>query len=270
MRICFLNPFGTAAYDALISQVLTPSLRPDTELEIRSLDAPLENIDYYASKHVLELDVMKAAVKAEEDGYDAIIIGCCYDPGLTQCRELVNIPVIGPLEAAIGNVRPFGHRYAVVTDHHKAVPEIADRVRLYGQEPNCKMVTSVGWFVDDMIKDPASVAADAYQVSQRVMLETGVETVIIACTIVAGCYEVTARQDSSLRDLSVVDPNVMALKQAEMFADLHAAGQYRISRAGYYQPLELHSREQAEQLRTYLASDTRSPRSDMPWQSTRS
>jgi allantoin racemase len=254
MRICFLNPFGTDAYDDLISQVLRSSLRPDTELEIRSLHAPLENIDYFASKHVLEIDVMRAAVKAEQDGFDAFIIGCCYDPGLTQCRELVDIPVIGPLEAAVANVRPFGHRYAVVTDHHKAVPEIADRVRVYGQEANCKAVRSVGWFVDEMIKDPAAVAADAYRASQQVMAETGAETVIIACTIVAGCYEIAARTDNRLQDLSVIDPNVMALKQAEMFAELRAAGQYRISRAGYYQPLDAHSREQADELRSYLAS----------------
>ncbi len=235
MKICFLNPFGTPDYNQLIHDVLTRSLRGGTELTVRNLDGPVKNMDYFVAKHLLEVGVMKAAAQAEEDGFDAFIIGCCYDPALSQCRELVDIPVVGPLEAALGNIRAFGHRYAVVTDHHKAATEIADRVRLYGQEPNCKAVTHVGWFIGDMIRNPAGVAADAYATSKRIMAETGAETIILACTIVSGCYEVCAVNDPELQGLSVVDPNVMALKQAEMLVDLRAAGQYRIARTGYYE-----------------------------------
>jgi hypothetical protein len=51
----------------------------------------------------------------------------------------------------------------------------------------------------------------------------------------------------------VIDPNVLALKQAEMLADLNASGHYRIARTGYYQQLEAHSPDQAAALRAYLA-----------------
>lgn len=253
MKICFLNPFGTPVYDQLISNVLTRSLRDDVRLEIRHLDSDMENMDYFAAKHVLEISIMKEAVRAEQDGFDAFVIGCCYDPALTQCRELVDIPVIGPLEASIGNVRPFGHRFAIVTDHAKAATEITDLVRRYGQESNCKKVTSVGWFIDDMIKDPLSVARDAFSASREVMADTGAETVIMGCTIVAACYESVAAKDPELQGLSVIDPNIIAVKQAEMLADLHASGQYRISRSGYYQQLSSHSRAQWDELHGYLA-----------------
>jgi len=228
--------------------VLEPSLRDGTEVEIRHLGMPPENIDYYAPKHLIEVAVMRAAVQAERDGFDAFVIGCCYDPALTQCRELVDIPVVGPLEASIGNIRPFGHRYAIVTDHHKAVPELEDIVRRYGQEANCKGITCVGWFVNDMVKDPVAVAHDARDTSARVLKETGAEVVIIACTIVSGCYVTSARDDPSLRDVPIVDTNIMALKQAEMLADLRALGHYQISRAAYYEKLSAHSPEQSEEM----------------------
>jgi allantoin racemase len=253
MKICFLNPFGTSAYNQLIRDVLAPSLHGDVEVDVRNLGGPLEDMDYFAPKHLLEVQVMKAAVAAEQDGFDAFVIGCCYDPGLTQCRELVDIPVVGPLEASVGNVRAFGHRYAVVTDNRKAATEIADRVRLYGQEANCKTVTSVGWHIAHMIKDPDAVAADAFETSKRVMDETGAETVIVACTIVAGCYELCAAENPKLRGISVIDPNIMAVKQAQMLADLRATGQYRIARTGYYQKLSQHSKDQDAELRAYLA-----------------
>lgn len=253
MRICFLNPFGTPDYNELIRQVLAPSQRPETEVEVRNLTVRPENMDYFAAKHLVEVGVMKAAIQAERDGFDAFVIGCCYDPALTQCRELVDIPVIGPLEASIGNIRLFGHRFAIVTDHSKAATEIADRLRLYGQEANCKAVTHIGWFIDDMIKDPVSVARDARLVSLRVMEATGAETIIMACTIVSGCYVVSVARDPSLGGISFVDPNIMAIKQAEMMADLRAAGEYRMSRSGYYQKLAAHSQEQSAELYQLLS-----------------
>ena len=133
-RICFLNPFGTDAYDSLIEETVTPSLRPGTELVIRHLVDYPANMDYYVPKHLAEVGVLRAVVAAERDGFDAFVIGCCYDPALTQARELTSMPVIGPLESSVMLARLFGHRFSVVTDHSKAVPELEDRVRVYGLE----------------------------------------------------------------------------------------------------------------------------------------
>src|SRR3954466_14109541 len=152
-RICFLNPFGTDSYDELISSTLHPALHGTTDVEIRHLTHSPRNIDYYAPQHLSETEIMMAAVEAERDGFDAFVIGCCYDPALTQARELVQIPVVGPLEATASLARMFGHRFAVVTDHTKAVPELEDRLRVYGLEPNCRSVSAIDWFVEDMIED---------------------------------------------------------------------------------------------------------------------
>jgi allantoin racemase len=80
VKICFLNPFGTPAYDSLITSVMAPTLRGDVDLVVRHLDVRPENIDYYAPKHLVEVGIMRAAVQAERDGFDAFVIGCCYDP----------------------------------------------------------------------------------------------------------------------------------------------------------------------------------------------
>ena len=220
-RICFLNPFGTDSYDELIESTLAAgAARLHRGRDPPPAHAP-RNIDYYAPKHLAETEIMMAAVEAERDGFDAFVIGCCYDPGLTQCRELVNIPVVGPLEASVLLSRLFGHSFAVVTDHCKAVPELRDRVRLYGLEGNCRAVDAIDWFVTDMVLDPMTVAKDTYVKVQDVMRTTGAETVVIGCTIVSACYELAVlRGDADLAALSVVNPNVMAVKLAEMFADL--------------------------------------------------
>lgn len=256
MRICFCNPFGTDQYDSLIEETLAPSLRAGTEVEILHLTGP-RNIDYYTPKHLIEVEVLKAVVEADRAGFDAFVIGCCYDPGLTQARELTDMPVVGPLEAAVLAARYFGHRFAVVTDHRKAVPEIEDRVRIYGVEQNCRSVSAIDWYIDDMIKDPQAVAKDAYEQCMRVLDEDRAEVAILGCTIIAGCLEKAILDgDESLSDAPIVNPNVMAVKTAEMLADLRSVGQYRISRRGYYQRHEQHDPVEAAEVRKALL-DTR-------------
>jgi allantoin racemase len=251
-RICFLNPFGTDAYDDLIADALRPGLRDATEVEICHLAHSPRDIDYYASKHLAETEIMAAAVAAERQGFDAFVIGCCYDPGLTQCRELVDIPVVAPLEASVLLSRLFGHSFAVLTDHHKAIPELRDRIRLYGLEASCRAVDAIDWFVDDMVLDPATVAEDTYAKVQQVMRTSGAETVVIGCTIVSACYELAALERADLAALSVVNPNLLAVKLAELFVDLRASGQYRMSRNGYYQKHEAHDPAQAGDIRALL------------------
>lgn len=246
-RICFLNPFGTDDYDALIAETLAPSLRTGSEVEIRHLENAPRNIDFYVPKHLVEVDVLRAVRAAEADAFDALVIGCCYDPALTQARELTDMPVVGPLEASASLARLFGHRFAVVTDHTKAVPEIEDRIRLYGLEPNCRSVTAIDWYIDDMIGDPDAVARDAHARCLEVMERGGAEVVVLGCTIVSACYErAVLRGAAELSDLAIVNPNLMAVKVAELLADLRAVGQYRISRRGYYRQHADHDAEEAE------------------------
>ena len=246
-RICFLNPFGTEDFDALIDETLTPSLREGTHIEIRHLHAGPRNIDYYVPKHLAEVEVLREVKRAEADGFDAFVIGCCYDPGLTQARELTDMPVVAPLEAATSLARLFGHRFAVVTDHAKAVPELEDRIRIYGLEANCRSVRAISWFVDDMIKNPDEVARDAYSRCREVLERDGAEVAVLGCTIIAACYERAVLNGvPGLTDISIVNPNVMAVKLAELLTDLRAVGQYRISRTGYYGQHRAHDPREAE------------------------
>ena len=53
------------------------------------------------------------------------------------------------------------------------------------------------------------------------MRTTGAETVVIGCTIVSACYELAAlRATPTWPRCRSINPNVMAVKLAEMFADL--------------------------------------------------
>jgi allantoin racemase len=234
-RIDFVNPFGTTAYDSIIAETLRAYAGEGTELRISSLEGCPPNIDYYYNKHLMETVVFEHVMQAEAAGFDAVVVGCCYDPGVRVARELVDIPVVGPLEASMQMAGYFGHSYVIVTDHHKAVPYIEDMVRVMGLGGNCRGVRCIDWWVKDMVNDPESVARDTIEVSRKVLNETRAEVVIMGCTIVAACYQRYLLTTGEKPDVAIVNPNLLALKMAESLADLSRKGVYQMARGGYYE-----------------------------------
>jgi allantoin racemase len=244
-RIEFINPFGTPAYDAIVSETLTACAAPGTELVVSSLTGCPPNIDYYYSKHLMETVVFEKVMQSEAAGFDAVVVGCCYDPGVRVARELVSIPVIGPLEASMQMAGYFGHSYTIVTDHHKAVPYLEDMVRLYGLGGNCRGVRCIDWWVKDMVLDPDSVARDTIAIARRVLAETRAEVIVMGCTIIAACHQRHCLANPAARgEATILNPNLLALKMAESLADLKRLGAYGIARGGYYeQPSGLYETE---------------------------
>ena len=247
-RIAFINPFGTAAFDEIIRETLVPYASAGTAVDVIHLEGVPENIDYYYPKHLMELAIFEEVRRLEDAGYGAVVVGCCYDPGVRVARELVDIPVVGPLEAAMNHASYVGHRFTVVTDHRKALPWLEDLVRLHGAG-NCRGVRAIDWYVTDMIRDTTSVANDAAAACLVALREDVSEVVILGCTIIGGCLEREIMTTGRHRELPILNPNLLALKAAESLADLHRMGKYQISRMGFYQRHEQHDPVEASEVR---------------------
>jgi allantoin racemase len=247
-RIAFINPFGTPVYDEIIRETLVPYTASGTAVDVIHLDGVPANIDYFYPKHLMEIAICDRTRRLEDEGYDAVVVGCCYDPGVRVARELVDIPVVGPLEAAMNHASYFGHRFTVITDHRKARPMLEDLVRLHGTT-NCRAVRCIDWFITDMIRDPTAVADDAAAACLTALQEDESEVVILGCTIIAGCLEREIMTTGRHAELPILNPNLLALKAAETLADLKRHGKYAISRAGYYQRHEQHDAAEADEVR---------------------
>jgi len=254
-RIAFINPFGTAAFDAIITETLVPYAARGTSVEVVHLAGVPANIDYYYPMHLMQLAIWDEVRRLEQAGYDAVVVGCCYDPGVRVARELVDIPVVGPLEAAMNHASYFGHSFTVVTDHAKARPWLEDLVRIHGAG-NCRGVRCIDWYITDMIQDTTAVADDAAAACLTALSEDQAEVVILGCTIIGGCLEREIMTTGRHRDLPILNPNLLALKTAETLADLYRQGKYNISRVGLYQKHAQHDPAEAEEVfRRYHLAD---------------
>lgn len=249
-RINFINPFGTTAYDELIRDTLSHYCMDGTTLDVTHLDACPADMDYFYPKHFVEASVLEAVKKAEEDGYDAVVIGCCYDPGVMVSRELVSIPVVGPFEACLNLLSYHGRTAVIVADHVKAGSQMKDNVKLYGASDRVLGLDVINWYVRDMVKDTEHVARDVIEVTAEVIKRTGAEAVILNCTIIAASYQKYLMQGGKPAPFPILNPNLMALTMAESLAHLNQKGAYRISRLGYYmQPHDPHFENVSRQTR---------------------
>lgn len=58
---------------------------------------------------------LEAISKAEEDGYDAVVMGCALDPGVVEAREIVKIPVLGCFQTTLHLAGMLGNRLCIIT-----------------------------------------------------------------------------------------------------------------------------------------------------------
>lgn len=249
-KINFINPFGTTAYDGLIKETLLHYAMDGTEVDVTHLEGCPVDMDYFYPKHIVEAALFEAVRRSEEQGYHAVISGCCYDPGVLTARELVSLPVIGPMHASIQMLGYFGRTAVIVTDHFKAGTLMRDNLRLYGATDYILGLDVIDWYVRDMIKDTEAVAQDVIEVSRKAVERTGAECVILNCTIIAAAYQRYLMKGGKPSEVPILNPNLMALMMAEPLGHLYQKGAYQISRLGYYgQPKDPHFQGVTEQTR---------------------
>ena len=117
MRIKYIIPFpfdeeGIANRAA---QIPRDVLGPDTEVECVPVRNSATLVDCYYEDLVFDMYITEAGLRAEEEGYDAVIMDTVSDSGLTVLRSRLNIPVIGPGQVAFHLAGILGQKFSVIT-----------------------------------------------------------------------------------------------------------------------------------------------------------
>ena len=107
-KILILNPNGTNIYDEVTLEVAENAVSSDTSVTVRNLSGSVPKTAFLPATSVLMNQLLTAVVDAEKDGFDAVVIACCSDPGLQDAKDLVSIPVTAPMEAAVYTAAPIG------------------------------------------------------------------------------------------------------------------------------------------------------------------
>lgn len=184
-------------------------------------------------------DIVDEVVGLAESGVDAVFIACSGDPALAEARSLVDVPVVGAMEAGLGLAVGYGWKFGIVTvDDRTWSTHLDQLVHAYRFEPRYvgmrKLRTPTARIFTEGFRDPAVVVADIVDRS-RELVDDGADVVLIGsgglCTFAAqhGVVEVEGL------GVPIIDMLTAGLKVTEMRAELTAkTGLPPVSRSGWY------------------------------------
>lgn len=175
----------------------------------------------------------RKAVELEQDGWDAIILGCYGDPGLDALRELVSIPVIGPAEACALTCASLGHRFSVITITESVIADTEKKVRNVGVGEKLASVRVVGIPVLELHHDRDRTIAATVEQARQAMENERADCFVVGCMSM-GFLEIAEAAGEEV-GVPFLNPAKTALKFAEM---LVGAGLSH-SRKAYHVPPKL-------------------------------
>src|SRR3972149_5492269 len=106
MRILWIDPLGTDVFTPNVFKILEAAKRDGTEVEAISLPADRpKHLEYHAYEALVVSDLVRIAFEASKE-FDAIVIGCFYDVGLREVREVSGRAIVtAPCQSATAIAR---------------------------------------------------------------------------------------------------------------------------------------------------------------------
>ena len=221
MRIKFIIPFpfddeGIANRAAQIPQEI---LGPDTEVECVPVRNSATLVDSYYEDLVFDMYIAEAGLRAEEEGYDAVVMDTVSDSGLWALRSRLTIPVIGPGLVSYAVAITLGKRFSIITMWDKWTHLYEKNFALYDLRNKCASVRAVNIPPDVealFTGKEREMFERLTEEGRRAIEEDGADVLLLGSTTMhqAGAYM------AANLPAPVVNPGPVAIAMAEMFVRL--------------------------------------------------
>ena len=223
IKVMYLNPVGTSAYDEVFADMARRYKYPETTVHVTSLagsavSPAMSNLEYRAYEACIFNETVKAARYCAVHDYDALIIGCFYDPALLAAREVAgDTVVVAPCQASVAAALNLANNFSVIIGQWKWEDQMKQAVHDYGGKDKLVSFEAVDLRVEEFHQDPDRTRDRLQRAAYRAVAERRAESIILGCTLEVGFYrELQAYLASRLSAfVPVIDPSIAALKAAE-------------------------------------------------------
>jgi allantoin racemase len=216
MKILWIDPVGTQGFDRSIGKILKASARPGTIVDVVSLPGgrPM-HLEYHAYEGLVTSDITRIVYHFSSE-YDGIVIGCFYDVGLREAREVSkNAVVTAPCQSSLVFASHLGNTFSVLVGRKKWIPRMTENIRMYGYAEKMMSMRPLELGVHDFQADVKRTTALMLEEGEKAVEEDGAEVLILGCTIEFGFQEKIQRK----LGVPVIDAVSAPFKLAEMLAE---------------------------------------------------
>lgn len=156
--------------------------------------------------------VLDAALRAEADGIQAIVIDCMLDPALEAAREMVTIPVIGCGETGMAAAAAHG-AFSVVTVLQRQERDFRALAARYGLSDRLASVRAIGVSVLDLERDRGTSVAASIREARLAAAEDGATAIVFGCTGMLD-FDAPVAEALGWPTERVIDPLPFAIREA--------------------------------------------------------
>lgn len=221
MRIKYIIPFpfdeeGVANRAA---QVPYDILGADTVVDCVPVRNSVTILDSYYEDILFDAYITEAGLRAEEEGYDAVIMDTVSDSGLYPLRSRLSIPVIGPglVSYCVGAM--LGKRFSIITMWDKWVHLYEKNLDTYRLWAKCASIRAVN-IPPDVEALFAGKEEEMFQrltdEARKAIEDDGADVILLGSTTMhqAGAYM------AEHLPAPVVNPGPVAIKLTESLVQL--------------------------------------------------
>lgn len=214
--------------------VVVHGLRPGTYAQGC---APIDAIRHRYVAAMLEMQVCDAALVAEREGFDAVAIGCFFDPALRAARSLVNIPVLGLGETCALVACSLGRKFGLVTLCADQSADYADLMHAYGLDRRFAGAVAVDPPIDEFAleadEDTAQAVEKRFDEACAHIIRQGADIVIPADGVLNE-FLVRRGRLQAQGDVPVMDSLGVLFQHAAFFARIARTTGSAVSRRQLY------------------------------------
>ncbi|UJF17231.1 aspartate/glutamate racemase family protein [Vibrio sp. SS-MA-C1-2] len=153
------------------------------------------------------MPLVKAAIKAENEGYDAITIDCAADPSVRAVKDAVSIPVCAAGEASYSVAMMLSDTFSIIAVLDKTTLLIKENISKYGLNNRVTSIVSANVPVLDLESESAF---DAILYQAELAKKEGAGAIVLGCT---GMSRYTKILSEKL-GIPVIDPAAAAIQLA--------------------------------------------------------
>jgi allantoin racemase len=171
--------------------------------------------------------VIRGAIQAERDGYDAFFMNHFQDVGLYDARAAVNIPVLGLGEATLLHACKMGRKLGLLAINPAFIPTHAEQVHRYGLQQRIVGIRAIDAQISDYMDAFTSPAKKSelwalFEREARRLIDVGADVIVPTGGIPMMLFG--TEPDANVDGAPVVNGVTVVIKAAEMAVKLKRLG----------------------------------------------
>ena len=230
-KILYIHPIFDPEMVEPLKDYLNTYRQKDTQIDVICFDRGVRRLDYAYYQALVGLDILNAVKKAEQDGYDAVIIGCFDDPLLREAKEICGrMAVVGLAEASMHLAMVLGDSFSILCVEEKDCSQFRGLVQRYGCGGHFVSFQVLGTTVSELQHSPEKTRQKVETCVRAAVRDQGAEVVVLGCSMMFGFFR-SVQEDHGI---PVIDPTLAGLKFAEYLCEVGEGPGWRVSRRGAF------------------------------------